>query len=81
MSVRLRGRYRDEQEMTRIGKALSGGSSPARKGKIAAVAAFAVVAAFLVPGAVTPAQAATVGQGFTITPSDLVVHPQADQDR
>ncbi len=72
MSVRLRGRYRDEQEMTRIGKALSGGSSPARKGKVAAVAAFAVIAAILAPGVATPAQAApTIGQGFTITPSDL----------
>ncbi len=57
--------------MTRIGKALSGGASPARKGKVAAVATLAVIAAILAPGAATPAQAATVGQGFTITPTDL----------
>ena len=58
--------------MTHIGKAVSGGRSPARKGKVAAVAAVAVLAAILAPGAATPAQAApTIGQGFTITPSDL----------
>src|SRR6478609_6234712 len=58
--------------MTRIGKSHSGGSSPARKGKVAAVAALAVIAAILAPGAATPAQAAnTIGQGFTVTPSDL----------
>src|SRR3954454_21125890 len=57
--------------MTGIGRTLSGGSSPVRKGKVAAIAALAVVAT-LVPGVMAPATAAnTVGQGFTITPSDL----------
>jgi len=58
--------------MTRSGKALSGGSSPVRKGKVAGLASLAVIAAILAPAATAaPAQAATVGQGFTITPSDL----------
>ena len=58
--------------MPGIGKTISGGSTLARKGKVAAVATLAVIAAFLVPGTVMPAQAAnTVGQGFSVTPSDL----------
>jgi hypothetical protein len=57
--------------MTRSGKAFSGGSSPLRKGKIAGLASLAVIAAILAPATAAPAQAATVGQGFTITPSDL----------
>ena len=57
--------------MTRFGTAHTGGSSPVRKGRIGAVAALATIAAFLVPATASPAQAATVGQGFTVTPSDL----------
>ena len=57
--------------MTRFGTAHTGGSSPVRKGRIGAVAALATIAAFLVPATASPAQAATVGQGFTITPTDL----------
>src|SRR3954447_6168111 len=57
--------------MTRFGTTPSGGSSPVRKGRIAAIAAIATIAAFLVPATASPVQAATVGQGFTITPSDL----------
>src|SRR4051812_36871 len=71
MSVRFRGRYRDEQVMTRSGKAHSGGSSPSLKTKAAGIAVLAVVAALLAPWTAAPAQAATVGQGFTITPTDL----------
>src|SRR4051812_8725952 len=57
--------------MTRFGSTPSGGSSPVRKGRIAAIAAIATIAAFLVPATASPVQAATVGQGFTITPTDL----------
>src|SRR4051812_29898465 len=57
--------------MTRFRSTPSGGSSPVRKGRIAAIAAIATIAAFLVPATASPVQAATVGQGFTITPTDL----------
>ena len=60
--------------MTRSGKKLSGESSSARKGTVGAVAVIAVISAFLVPATAMSAQAAaapTVGQGFTVTPSDL----------
>ena len=59
--------------MSQSGRKSPGRRAPARKGKVAVLAAIAVIAAFLVPVTLAaPASAAnTVGQGFSVTPSDL----------
>src|SRR4051812_45368671 len=63
--------------MSQSGTQSPGRRTPARKGKVAVLATIAVIAAFLLPGATSApaagaaAAANTVGQGFSVTPTDL----------